>query len=195
MGKPQDHGRLGQLPRKQHILPQFVGGSKEVNLLFDHPGRHLNSPKAFERAKRSAQAETLMKQYQHQRGGQESILTCHWCKRRLVSFLATYLVNHISNSLHTTQLFVKAGDSLHDEALAVQQHSLPQPDPKLYCNAEEADTRIWLQAVHSAGMKKLVVSPDTDMACLLSLNTNSNLTGTVFQSTVIVCPGLSSPDI
>ena len=63
-------------------------------------------------------------------------------------------------------MFVTAGGfegSLQDEALTLQQHSPPQPDPKLRCNAEEADTRIWLHALHSAGEKKLVVSPDTDV--------------------------------
>ena len=136
---------------KQHILPHFARGSKEVHLIFDDPGRHPNSPKAFERARRSAQAETthscitFNEAIPTPKRWQESILTCHRCKRGLVSFLATYLVDHISNSLRTTQLFVTAGGfegSLQDEALAVQQHSLPQPDPKLCCNAEEADTRI-----------------------------------------------------
>lgn len=69
MGKPQDHCRLGQFPPKHHILPHFVGGSKEVDLLFNHPGKHSNSPKAFERVKGSAQAETVMKQ--HQRGAKK----------------------------------------------------------------------------------------------------------------------------
>ena len=35
-------------------------------------------------------------------------------------------------------------------------------DPKFQCNAEEADTRLWLHAIKSEGRKKLVFSPDTD---------------------------------
>ena len=36
-------------------------------------------------------------------------------------------------------------------------------DNRLACNAEESDTRIWLHVVNSAGQKKLVLSPDTDV--------------------------------
>ena len=39
----------------------------------------------------------------------------------------------------------------------------PQSDDSLYCNAEESDTRIWLHVMNSAGNKKLVLSPDTDV--------------------------------
>ena len=39
----------------------------------------------------------------------------------------------------------------------------PQCDHQLTCNAEESDTRIWLHVINSAGKKKLVLSPDTDM--------------------------------
>ena len=35
-------------------------------------------------------------------------------------------------------------------------------DPTLQCNAEEADTRLWLHAIKSEGHIKLVFSPDTD---------------------------------
>ena len=38
-----------------------------------------------------------------------------------------------------------------------------QSDDALSCNAEEADTRIWLHVANSAGHKKLVLSPDTDV--------------------------------
>ena len=35
--------------------------------------------------------------------------------------------------------------------------------PQLLCNAEESDTRVWLHVVQSAGDKKLLFSPDTDV--------------------------------
>lgn len=38
-----------------------------------------------------------------------------------------------------------------------------QECPLLTCNAEEADTRVWLHVVHSVGTKKLLISPDTDV--------------------------------
>ena len=42
-------------------------------------------------------------------------------------------------------------------------NSTSQCDHYLTCNAEESDTRIWLHVVNSIGMKKLVLSPDTDV--------------------------------
>jgi len=35
--------------------------------------------------------------------------------------------------------------------------------PLLTCDAEESDTRVWLHVVHSAGTRKLLFSPDTDV--------------------------------
>ena len=137
--------------------------------------KYLKETEGVHRLKPVILASTLMKQHQYQRGDKK---TCHQCKRGVVSFLATYLANNISKSLHTTQSFVTAGGFeglLQDEVLPVQLHSLPRTyNPKLCCNAKEADTRIWLHAVHSAGTNKLVVSPDTDVyhkACLLLPNT------------------------
>ena len=172
MGKPQDHVRLCQLPLKTAHSTTLCLRGKGSTPLFDHPGRHPNSPKVFERARRSAQAESTHTCINFNeatpipRRWQENILTCYQCEREVVSFLATYLANNVSKSSRTTQPFVTAGGfegSLQDEALMVQLHSLPRTDPMLCCNAEEADTRIWLHVAHSAKTNKLVVSPDTDV--------------------------------
>lgn len=45
----------------------------------------------------------------------------------------------------------------------VRMDTLPQCDTALTCNAEETDTRIWLHTINSAGKKKLILSPDTDV--------------------------------
>ena len=45
----------------------------------------------------------------------------------------------------------------------VCKNTNPQSDDALSCNAEEADTRIWLHVANSAGHNKLVLSPDTDV--------------------------------
>ena len=37
------------------------------------------------------------------------------------------------------------------------------PYPQLWSNADEADLRVWLHCVHSAGTQKLIFSPDTDV--------------------------------
>ena len=38
-----------------------------------------------------------------------------------------------------------------------------QPVPTLSCEAEEADTRVWLHVLRSPGTHKLMCSPDTDV--------------------------------
>ena len=37
------------------------------------------------------------------------------------------------------------------------------PCPQLWSNTDEADLRVWLHCVHSAGTQKLIFSPDTDV--------------------------------
>ena len=46
--------------------------------------------------------------------------------------------------------------------MVTQLNAPPQHDSSLTCNAEESDSRIWLR-LNSAGDKKPVLSPDTDV--------------------------------
>ena len=73
------------------------------------------------------------------------------------------LLSEVQRRLGPQQKFVTAGGfdgSLKNKAPYVTSSTAqPQPDDSLYCNAEESDTRIW----NSAGTKKLVLSPDTDV--------------------------------
>ena len=53
----------------------------------------------------------------------------------------------MSRVLHQNQRFVTAGsfnDQFQDKAMFVCKNTNPQSDDALSCNAEEADTRIWL---------------------------------------------------
>ena len=61
------------------------------------------------------------------------------------------------------------------KAYAAKRGGTSQCDPLLTCNAQETDTRLWLHVKHSAGINKLVLSPDTDVyhtGLLLVANTN-----------------------
>ena len=96
----------------------------------------------------------------------ENVLNCRTCKRNLVCFLSNHFVHEMKSILQSGQKFVTAGgfnNENRDKAIFVCTNTTPQSDAVLQCNAEEADTRIWLHAVHSAGKKKLVLSPDTDV--------------------------------
>jgi hypothetical protein len=87
----------------------------------------------------------------------------------------------VKNYLHLQQKFVIAGGftgSLANQAMAVQSTGKPQADPQLSCNAEEADTRIWLHALNTTGRNILILSPDTDVYHIglpLVANTDLNI--------------------
>ena len=74
------------------------------------------------------------------------------------------------------QKFVTAGafEDHSDIPMAVTNLTQPHIDPVLQSDAEEADTRIWLHIAHSAEVRKLIVSPDTDVYYIgLSLHDNT----------------------
>ena len=96
----------------------------------------------------------------------QNVLGCRKCKRDLVCFLSHHLVHHIGQYLRPPQRFVTAGGfdgTLQNQAMFTEFNAHPQPDSRLVCNAEETDYRIWLHVLNSAGEKKLVLSPDTDV--------------------------------
>ena len=50
-----------------------------------------------------------------------------------------------------------------DQAWSTTVNAIEHLEPSYYSNAEEADTRVWLHVKHSAGQRKLIFSPDTDV--------------------------------
>ena len=77
-----------------------------------------------------------------------------------VCFLSDFFLESIRRKLRSNQQFVTAGGlngTLRNQAMYVTLSQAPQSDPRLTCNAEESDTRIWLHVVNSSGLKKLVL--------------------------------------
>ena len=171
------HNNLGEYANfllKQHIHPHYRNGSSEVHLIFDDPERNGLSPKFFERKHRDQHNPVLNEHYCSEFTSdmviplkwRENLLNCRDCKRNLICFLSNYFLEKMKKVLRPNQKFVTAGgfnDELRDEAMFVCMNMAPQSDNALLCNAEEADTRIWLHTINSAGQKKLVLSPDTDV--------------------------------
>ena len=94
------------------------------------------------------------------------VLSYRKCKRSLICFLSEYFIEQIRQRLLPGQRFVTAGGftgSLQNQAMFTECNLPPQSDSRLTCNAEESDSRIWLHVLNSAGEKKLVLSPDTDV--------------------------------
>ena len=160
---------------RQHILPHFRNGSTtEVHLLFDNPSCQQYSPKYFERLHRDERNQVPD---DHSCCGfsadmvlppkwRQNVINCRQCKRELVCFLSEYFLQKIRYRLKHTQRFVTAGGlqgDLAEKAMYVTNQTQATIDERLTSNAEESDTRIWLHVLHSAGTKKLVLSPDTDV--------------------------------
>jgi len=96
----------------------------------------------------------------------EDVLNCRVCKRNLVCFLSHHFLERIRRKLQPQQRFVTAGGfngAQRNQALFTELNTIPQCDNRLACNAEESDTRVWLHVINSAGQRKLVLSPDTDV--------------------------------
>ena len=159
---------------RQHILPHFRNGATEVHLLFDDPECQVKSPKYFERQHRDhinpiseyhCCSEFSLDMVIPPKW-RENVLNCRKCKRNLVCFLSHHFLERIRRKLQPQQKFVTAGGfngALRNEALFTELNGTPQCDTRLVCNADESDTRIWLHVMNSAGQKKLVLSPDTDV--------------------------------
>ena len=168
-------GDYGDFLLRQHILPHYrTSTTTDVHLLFDDPECQQYSPKYFERLHRdkinAVPSDHCCTDFSSDMmippKWRENVLNCRKCKRQLVCFLSTYFINKVKPRLRHTQRFITAGGlegPLINKALCVTNGSQPHTDDTLACNAEESDTRIWLHVLHSAGTKKLVLSPDTDV--------------------------------
>ena len=167
-------GEYGDFLIRQHIFPHFKNGATEVHVLFDDPKDNVLSPKFFERQHRdltnpisddhycSSFTEDMVIPHKWR----ANVLNCRKCKRNLVCFLCQYFLEKIGRKIQGKQRFITAGGfdgTLANYAMYTESNGGPQQDSRLKCNAEETDTRIWLHVVHSAGNKKLVISPDTDV--------------------------------
>ena len=162
----------------QHIDFYVRNGAKEVHVVFDDPGAWAcpgslpNTPKQFEHLHRDQQhikedhsCMELSLDSLIPKNWRENILSCRKCKRRLVVLLSKFFLATILQNLAPNQKFVTAGgfEGIDHKGYAVQQLDIPQCEPLLTSNGEETDTRLWLHVKHSAGLNKLVLSPDTDV--------------------------------
>ena len=159
---------------RRFVVSHLSKGSKEVHIVFDNPGRLPESPKAFERRRRD-DAATLSSDHRHVVFSDTCVLPSNWrdclncrqCKRSLVLYLGQSFKNYAVSvcKLRGQQKVVLAGCFAgveEDQAWEVGVEGI-QHAPSLNCEAEEADTRVWLHVLRSPGTKKLVCSPDTDV--------------------------------
>ena len=86
--------------------------------------------------------------------------------RELVVYIGDCFLRIAPTYLKEHQKLVVGGasDTLErDQAWSITENALEHIETCYRSNAEEADTRVWLHATHSAGRRKLIFSPDTDV--------------------------------
>ena len=160
---------------RRHVISQFYKGSVEVHLIFDNPGRLPNTPKYFEQTRRDKTREVPIEHYCDDIKGSNTIpqgkwhaclLSCHECKRRLVTYIAKYFLTTVAAYLRPEQTLYLAGcfeEELVDTAWFTCGNNKPQPQPTFKCTSEEADTRLWFHASKTIHHRIIIISPDTDV--------------------------------
>ena len=158
------------------LLSRYAGwylkaGVDEVHIVFDDPGRFDMHPKDIERSRRDADKPTTHEHIQFHDQTKipnrwRDLLACRKCKRELVVYIGDCFLRIAPTYLKEHQKLVVGGasDTLErDQAWSITENALEHIETCYRSNAEEADTLVWLHATHSAGRRKLIFSPDTDV--------------------------------
>ena len=114
---------------RRFVLPHLVNGSSEVHIVFDNPGRHPHSPKAFERQRRddscSPPVDHVHINYTDAcppPSNWREHLSCRKCKRDLVLYLGSSLIQYSASIVRGQQRVILAGcfpGEAEDQAWAV----------------------------------------------------------------------------
>ncbi len=157
----------GNFIMRRFIVPYLKKGSQEIHLHFDDPGRQTENPKKFEQLRRDTlsddhtcfiffnDAEIPVKW--------QSIIKCRICKQKLTTYLSEYLVGNIRTFLAEGQKFVTSGATGTLASMVVTKNEGPYLWSVIESRVDESDTRLWLHMKHSAGRRKFILSPDTDV--------------------------------
>ena len=154
---------------RRFAVPHLAKGVEEVHIVFDRPAGNLRTPKAFEQSRRDAEHSVSPDHEHYLFSNSASVpqrwrehLNCRHCKQQLVKYLGEALLTLAPSLLSDEQKLVISGCYEGGKAMGITPSGVHEC-PQLMCNAEESDTRVWLHVVHSAGSKKLLFSPDTDV--------------------------------
>lgn len=156
-----------QLLLQQYIRPHLQAGMQEVHVVFDTPGLMKETPKELEQKRRDS---VVLKGDKHSCIQMSStttvpqnwraLLACRTCKWYLTQYLGEEFLVLVQHHLSSRQTFIC---NVGDGAKSVIYTGEILPCPQLWSNADEADLRVWLYCIHSAGSEKLIFSPDTDI--------------------------------
>ena len=158
----------GDFLMKRFVIPYLKKGSWEVHLLFDDPGRLLDIPKQYEQSRRdqiSASSDHVCHVFFNDAevpAKWKEILKCRACKRSLTVYLSDFFTENIRPFLGESQKYVTSGAAITSSAVMVTKGG-GVCTCDIESSIDESDTRVWLHSTHSAGTKKFILSPDTDI--------------------------------
>ena len=93
----------------------------------------------------------------------QNTIKCRMCKRRLTTYLSGYFVRKIRPFLTESQKFVMSGATDNFNSVLVTNDTGACMWSTIESRVDESDTRLWLHLRYSAGTKKFILSPDTDV--------------------------------
>ena len=102
------------------------------------------------------------------------LLGCRKCKRNRVEYIGDSFLRIAPQYLCENQKLVfgcACNETERDQSWSTTKNALKYLEPCYHSNAEEADIRIWMHVKHSAGNRKLLFSPDTDVYPIGLINT------------------------
>ena len=164
-------------------------GVNEIHIIFDNPGRISDHPKCIEHKQRDSGIADHQTHYTFDDNTKapskwSEVLKCRECKRAAVKYVGDCILRKATTILTQDQRIYVAGHldgQEGDLAYYSTCNSSCAIDLTLTCNAEEADTRMWLHASKTNGEKILVYSPDTDALYISMLMVNPILKGVCLQ--------------
>ena len=150
-----------------------ISGCKRVDIVFDNYTNARGSIKSCERERRGSARGVRQNILSHQ-----TQITLRWekfiaepdNKTTLKNFLTLYWKENMPGLLSEGQQLVIAGGLIDASKVILLQTNRCQQISSLFCNHEEADTRLVLHAAAASkgGFQRIVVSsPDTDVLILL----------------------------
>lgn len=152
----------------RYVRPHYSAGALAVHVIFDNPGGLPESPKQLEQSRRdSAQITELVNHHCISFNSSTSIPR-QWrstlaCKSSLTAYLGYEFLQLVPGFMNEQQPDQEFLTNIKGNAYStnIQQEEIMRPTYS--SNVDEADMRIWLHCVHSAGNRVLIFSPDTDV--------------------------------
>ena len=129
---------------QRHVYHYIQCGTQQIHVVFDDSKGYQKHPKQIE--------------HMHRYGAQtQHPFDDHFNPND----------NTKANTRDWNTILLGRGGGAFEQSLYSTHQSFHISDPSLRCNAPEADTRIWLHAMHcvnTSGLNSLIVSADTDTA-------------------------------